>query len=245
MTHHKPDEYFELARSWAVENDERERKSSRLAWLVAGVAAVVALVEGLALFALIPLKATETVMMLVDRNTGYVQRIDPADASLVRADETLLQSMLAQYVTARERFDRASVEDDYRKASLWSAGSARRAYAAEMASSSPSSPFNRFPQGQSVAVEVKSVTKIDRDRALVRFDTFLDAPDGRREPFGSWISLIEFHFSDGAMSFEDRLLNPLGLQVTMYRRDAERPTEQSGAGGGAAIAADRGFEDAQ
>ncbi|WP_417320770.1 virB8 family protein [Erythrobacter aureus] len=245
MTDHQPDEYFELARSWAVENDERERKSSRRAWLVAGVAAFVASIEGLALFALVPLKTTETVMMLVDRNTGYVERIDPNDASLIRADEALLQSMLAQYVTARERFDHASVQDDYRKASLWSAGSARRAYAAEMASSSPSNPFNRLPQGQSVAVEVKSVTKIDRDRALVRFDTFLDAPGGQREPFGSWISFIEFHFSDGAMSFEDRLLNPLGLQVTMYRRDAERPTDQPGAVGGSAVASDRGFEDPQ
>ncbi|MGH8473221.1 MAG: type IV secretion system protein, partial [Gammaproteobacteria bacterium] len=36
-----------------------------------------------------------------------------------------------------------------------------------------------------------------------------------------WVSVIGYGFSSAEMSEADRLLNPLGFQVTSYRRDAE------------------------
>ena len=225
MTEQKQDEYFELAQSWALESDARQNKSRRIAWTVAGVAAGVAALEALALVMLVPLKETESVMLLVDRTTGYVQEISPSQANGIRADDALLESMLAQYVAARERFDRDTVQEDYRKASLWSDGTVGRAYAASMAATTPRSPFTLYRSREVREVEVKSVTQVERGRALVRFDSFLTTGDGRRVPDGSWISLVRYRFSDAPMAYEDRLLNPLGLQVTGYRRDAERPAE--------------------
>lgn len=226
MSKHEDSSYFTEARSWALDNVEGERRARRTAWIVAGVASVVALFEALALFALMPLKTTETVTLLVDRTTGFVQRIDPSEAAPIRANEVLLQSLLAQYVVAREGFDRATVKADYRKAALWSAGTARNTYIADMAVANPASPFNRYRPGDSLAVTVKSVTQAEPGNALVRFDTRLVGRDGRESLAGSWIALVKYSFSDAPMSYEDRLLNPLGLQVQSYRRDTERPQEQ-------------------
>ena len=223
MTDQPQEDYFDLARSWSVESDAKEARSRRTAWRVAGVALALAALEAIALIMLLPLKQTESVMLLVDRTTGYVQEISPSQASTVRADEAMIDSLLAQYVTARERFDRASVQQDYRKAALWTGGAAQRAYAAQMAATNPSSPFTLYRQGERRDVEVKSVTQVKPGNALVRFDTFLTTRDGRRVPDGSWISLIDYGFTNAAMSYEDRLINPLGLQVDRYRRDAEVP----------------------
>ena len=223
MTDQPQEDYFDLARSWSVESDAREARSRRIAWRVAGAAFALAMLEAIVLIMLLPLKETETVMVLVDRTTGFVQEISPSEKSTVRADEAMIDSLLAQYVTARERFDRASVQDDYRKAALWTGGTAQRAYAAQMATTNPSSPLALYRQGERRDVQVKSVTQVRPGNALVRFDTFLTTRDGRRVPDGSWISMIDYGFTNAAMSYEDRLLNPLGLQVDRYRRDAEIP----------------------
>ena len=214
---------FSSSQSWAIDQQEVKGRSQRIAWVVACFACGVALVEAVALVVLLPLKTTTPVMLLVDRTTGYVQSIDPASAQTIRVDDALLQSLLAQYVSAREGFDRATVKAAYRRAALWSSGAARTQYMARMADGSSASPFNRYRSSDVVGVEVKSVSRIAPNTALVRFDTILTSSDGRDRVTGSWISTLRYRFSDAAMSYDDRLANPLGLQVFSYRRESERP----------------------
>ena len=97
----------------------------RMGWLVAAGTGAIALVEGLALLALMPLKTVVPYTVLVDRNTGFVQVLDGTGTPAIRADAALTQSMLAQYVIARESFDVADVSNQYRKVSLWSADARR------------------------------------------------------------------------------------------------------------------------
>lgn len=224
----QPDgDYFSEAKSWAIESDRAVKQSARLAWIIAGCAVAVAIVQGLALIFLLPLKEKETVMLLVDRTTGYVQEIDPASSTRIRADDALLQSLLAQYVTAREGYDRSNLQAAYRKAALWSSGTARQNYLNRMSRQSSANPANFLRSEDSISVEVKSVSQVNPGSALVRFDTLLETNSGRILRDGSWIALVDYQFSNAPMSYEDRLLNPLGLQVTGYRRDAERPIDEA------------------
>jgi type IV secretion system protein VirB8 len=56
--------------------------------------------------------------------------------------------------------------------------------------------------------------------ALVRFST--DRRDGEGPVTRmDWAAVVQFGFTGGPLSMEDRLINPLGFQVTHYRRDAE------------------------
>lgn len=218
---------FDTATTWAIENELRDRRAGRIAWVVASIAAAIALLEAVAIVLLLPLQKLETIALLVDRNTGFIQTIHPGDGTEIRADEALLKSYLAQYVTAREGFDRNTVTADYRKTALWSGGAARGRYLAYMNSSNASSPFNRYRAGDEVQIDVKSVSLMSDDVALIRFDTVLVARDGRSNDLGSWIATARFQFSNAGMSFEDRLLNPLGFQVVSYRTDAEKPGQSS------------------
>jgi type IV secretion system protein VirB8 len=194
-----------------------------MAWTVAGIAAGVAAFEAVALAMLTPLKTIEPVTLLVDRQTGYVQAVDPRTPRRVAADEALTQSYLAQYVAAREGFDRATVSQDYRKVALWSSGTARQSYLTQMPANNPASPFNVYAPGSMLSVAVKSVSPLGAGVALVRFDTELQDREMRGVQRQPWVAIVRYRYVDAPMSIEDRMLNPLGFQVLSYRRDAEAP----------------------
>jgi type IV secretion system protein VirB8 len=230
------DAYYKDAESWAGDRQQELRKSRKVAWMVAAGACGVAVLEGLALVLLVPLKTVEPYTLLVDRNTGFVQAVRPLDEQRVAADTALTQSLLVQYVTQREGFDHDSVQSNYRHVTLWSAENARTDYIGGMQASNPQSPLARYPRGTVVEVRVKSVSPVARNVAMVRYDTSMRNATGQVTPLGAWVSVIRYRFTGEPMRQEDRFANPLGFQVVRYRKDQEAlpgpeqaPTIQPGA----------------
>jgi type IV secretion system protein VirB8 len=213
--------YFREASSWAQDQNASLRASRRTAWIVAGVLAIVAICQALALIFLTPLKTVEPYTLMVDKQTGYVQALQPLEPARTTGDAALTQSFLVQYVIARESFDLGSLQTNYRKVALWSADSARSRYIAAMQPGFPDSPLNRYPRSTVIETEVKSVTPLGQGAAMVRYDTRRIDQGGQAQPLGSWVSVIRYRFSGEPMRVEDRYVNPLGFQVTRYRRDAE------------------------
>lgn len=225
------DAYFNEGGSWAKERNDALRASRRVAWWIAGGASVIAVCEALALLSLTPLNTVVPYTLLVDRQTGFVQTLKPLDPQSVTADRALTQSFLVQYVIAREGFDIDSLQSDYRKVALWSAGKARADYVAGIQSSNPASPVARLPRASVIDVRVKSVTALSDNSAMVRFDTVRRDASAQSAPEGTWMAVIRFSYSGEPMSAEDRQINPLGFKVTRYRRSAEalppvRPTQE-------------------
>ena len=216
-------DYFTRSEGWALDSRASDARGRRTAWLVAGAALGIAALEAVAIAIMLPLQTTMPIALLVDRQTGFVETVDPREPRKLAADAALTKSLLAQYVTARENFDRATVRSDYRKVGLWSVGPARKSYLSTMPVANPASPLNAYPAGATVAVEVKSVSRYAPGTALVRFDTQVQNRSGQSQPPQPWISIVRYSFSNAPMTFEDRLVNPLGLQVSSYRRDAEAP----------------------
>lgn len=213
--------YYAEARSWALDSQASSERSRRIAWIVAAIAMTVALLEALALVALAPIKTVVPYTVMVDRTTGYVQTLSGNQPQQVKPQAALSQSMLAQYVIARETFDINSLADQYRKVALWSGEEARRDYLALMPISNPQSPINIFPRASLVTTTVSSVSMTGADTAQVRFIT-----ERRDQPQGAgvrsyWVGVLRFRYAGEPMSVEDRLVNPLGFQVVSYRRDQE------------------------
>lgn len=218
------DAYYREAGSWAADQIGALKLSRRVAWIAAGIAALVAVVEGVALMVLMPLKTTVPYTLLVDRTTGFVQALKPLDPAQITPDRALVQSMLVQYVIAREGFDMTSLQADYGRVGLWSAGAARTEYLAGMQASNMSSPLNLYPRTTVVQTRVKSVSPLSDRSALVRFETSRRDEGGQPQPALAWVAVVEYRFSGEPMAAEDRFLNPLGFQVTRYRRDPEALT---------------------
>lgn len=215
------DAYYREAGSWAADKIGALRRSTRIAWIMASAAVVVAVSEAIALIVLMPLKTVEPYTLMVDRTTGFVQALKPLDPELLTPDRALVQSMLVQYVIARESFDIATLPTAYQKVGQWSAERARSDYLALMRPSNLDGPLALYPRSTIVETRIKSVSELGAQSALVRFDTIRRDEGGQRQRVQSWVAIVEYRFSGEPMTAEDRFLNPLGFQVLDYRRDAE------------------------
>lgn len=213
--------YYHDARTWSDDRQRWGERSRRIAWFAAGTAALIALFESVALFLLIPLKRDVPYTLMVDRQTGFVQALHPLETERLTPDAALTRSFLVQYVVARESFDIDSLNDDYRKVGLWSAGEARERYIAAMRPGNPQGPLAKLPRHSTISVQIRSVSSLSRDTALVRFSTARTDSGARAQTAQHWAAIISYRFSNVDMSAEDRLTNPLGFQVTRYRKDAE------------------------
>ena len=215
------DAYYAEADSWAKDRGDALRASRRTAWWVAGGASAIAICEALALLFLTPLKTVEPYTLLVDRQTGFVQQLKPLEAETITRDRALTQSFLVQYVIAREGFDINSLQTDYRKVVLWSVGAARNDYVSGIQVSNPESPLARLPRTSRIDVQVKSVTPMSDDSAMIRYDTQRRDASGQAQPAQPWVAIVRYGYSGEAMSVADRMINPLGFKVSSYRKSAE------------------------
>jgi len=212
---------FSDAGSWASDREIDRERSLRRAWLIVWLLAAVAVLEGLSLIALTPLKTVVPYTILVDRQTGYVTTLDPKRPVALGTDQALARSLLVQYVAAREGFSFAQVRADYRKVMSWSTGTARATYAKDMSSTNPDGPISRYSRSSVVVVVPKSVSELSSTSAMVRFDVVHSDLEGRTAPPLSYAAIVDYRFQPRDMTVEERFLNPLGFEVTHYRRDPE------------------------
>jgi type IV secretion system protein VirB8 len=217
------DIYYAQSASWVQAHSDALRSSRKIAWIVAGVAAIIALALAVTLMILMPLKTVVPYTLLVDRQTGYVQSLSPIETSQIAPDTALTQSFLVQYVIARESFDRATIQTDYRKVALWSADTARSSYLSEIQVSNPDSPLTKLPPGTTIQTRVRSVSSLGQNSALVRYESMQQGRNTSTQAPRGWVAIINYRFSNAPMSVEDRYINPFGFQVTRYRRNAETP----------------------
>jgi type IV secretion system protein VirB8 len=221
MSDDKLTDYYRDAASWSADREQAAASSRKVAWIVAAVAAGVALLEAIALVLLLPLKSVVPYTLLVDKQTGFVQELKPLERQTITPDDALIKSFLAQYVIAREGFDIDALRDTYRKVALWSDGEARGQYVSGMQASNPLSPLASLPRRSLLEVEVRSISSLSADSAMIRFATIRTDPGGQRQAPQPWVAVVKYRFSGEAMSAADRMINPLGFQVVRYRRDAE------------------------
>jgi type IV secretion system protein VirB8 len=220
-TKEKLEEYYAHAGSWADERTQSVYASRKVAWIVAMVATAIALLLAIAILFMLPLKTVVPHTVLVDKQTGFVQALDPAAPQKIAPQKALTQSFLVQYVEAREGFEISTVQGQFRKVALWSTGREKSRYVSMMQASNPESPLARLPRDSVIDVNVRSVSQISDNSALVRFASIRRDQGGTEQPVQNWVAVIKYRYSNAPMTVEDRYVNPLGFEVTDYRKDAE------------------------
>jgi type IV secretion system protein VirB8 len=213
--------YFAQGSSWSDDIIGDLKASRQRAYMAAAAAILVAMLEAAALLALAPLKTAVPYAFTVDRQTGYIEIAQPLKPGALAQDEAVVKAFLAQYVLARETFDRTDLQASYDEVAAWTSGAARDQYLAAMRRDNPQSPLNLYDSDTVLKVTIKTIALLGHDRAMMRFDTQRLA-DGRHQPERrSYSAIIAFRIAGQAMRNQDRFENPLGFQVTQYRRDAE------------------------
>lgn len=200
---------------------ERTRKTAKIAWYVAGGCMIIAGVAVGAVAALTPLKTVEPFVVRVDNNTGATDIVTVMKQHETSYGEVMDKFWLAQYVRYRESYDWQTVQDTFDATNLLSSQSEQEIFS-RIYKDNPNAPHKVLRDTAKVNVRVNAIAFVG-DMAQVRFEKAV-VPFNKSAvipPPQRYIATIAYEYKNSGMKDEDRLINPLGFQVTSYRVDKE------------------------
>ena len=216
--------YFDAGEDWEYETYLRLTQSKRRAWVVAAIASSVAVLSLLALVLVLPLKEFAPYVVTVHEGTGYLEvtrGLAPGDLS---EDEAVTSANIVRCLTAHETFDATDYRENYDYVNLCMADEALGNYRRIFTNDHPDNPIRNYGYDTTVRVQIKSLQLLSEQTAQVRFQTI--ATTNGRDTIEHWIAVLTFRYVQKPTALADRFQNPLGFQITRYRRDQELVTEQ-------------------
>jgi type IV secretion system protein VirB8 len=219
------DGYFAEAASWDRDRVAMQRRSARLAWVVAGAGWLAALALVATLAILMPLKRVEPFVIRVDNASGMVDVV-PVYVGHEPMPEAVSRYFLTHYVTVCERFNFPTAESDYVECGAFHTPQRNQIWYAAWAKTNPNSPLNLYRDGTSVEARVTSVSFFTRsdgmaDLAQVRYVKAKRAAGSAEEQRTYYIASIRYAFAAPPSDPEMRRWNPLGFKVVDFRTEAE------------------------
>ncbi|WP_196793139.1 virB8 family protein [Bartonella vinsonii] len=212
-------EYIKEARSFDIDRMHGMRVRMKIAIALTVLFGLMTIALALAVAALTPLKTVEPFVIRVDNSTGIVDTVSALKDSPNNYDEAITRYFAAKYVRAREGFQASEAENNFSLVSLLSSPAEQNRFATWYAGNNPESPQNIY-QNMIVTVTIKSISFLSKDLIQVRYYKTLRELNGK-ENISHWVSILNFSYINAQISTTDRLINPLGFQVSEYRTDPE------------------------
>lgn len=214
--------YLAEARTFDQDRLLAARRSTRLAWTIAGVASVMACAGVVAVAALAPLKSVEPFVIRVDQATGVPEVMTALTDGQEEYDEAVAKYFLALYVRTREGYSYAARGTIFDHVQIMSGPEEQGEFSAHYNASNPDSPQYLFGKKTKAEVQIRSVSFLDDGLAQVRFYRITKHEDEDLERRSQWVATLTYTFDGQAeISAQDRMINPLGFVVTDYRADPE------------------------
>ncbi|WP_074381488.1 virB8 family protein [Bartonella doshiae] len=211
--------YYEESRGLERELISEFIRSRKTAWRVAGAIGIFGLFGMMCGVVGFSQPAPTPLVLRVDNATGAVDVISVMREHETSYGEVVDRYWLNQYVLNRETYDYDTIQLNYDTAALLSAPTVQqefyKIYDGENARDKVLSNKAR------ITVKVRSIQPNGRGQAIVRFTTQQHDSNGVAEPKQHQIATIGYTYVGAPMKSSDRLLNPLGFQVTSYRSDPE------------------------
>ncbi len=165
----------------------------------------------------------EPFVIEIDKKTGMATSVDPVTIQEYSANTAVLRSLVIQYIKAREEYIYAIYEKNFQLMKILSDPAIFRSYAVLFGSGNPNSPYSIYGQNATISVKWKSIIFPQKDTAQVRITVAIKDSAGSIKQVEK-IVLMSFEFKpDQDISEGDRLLNPLGFYVKMYKIEDENP----------------------
>lgn len=223
--------YFAEAVSWDADREAQRRRTTRIAWSVAGAGWSCAIIVAAALILLMPLKRVEPFVIRVDNTTGVVDVV-PVYAGKAQVSEAVTRYFLEHYVTVCERFNFSTAESDYEECGSFHTPARNQAWYAFWNRTNPASPLNVYKEGSTLRAQVSSVSFFARanevaDLAQVRYIKLKRQAGGPGEQVTHWIATIQYTYAEPSTDPKTRRWNPLGFKIVEFRPEPEVLAEQT------------------
>ncbi|WP_332065129.1 virB8 family protein [Bartonella sp. CB189] len=211
--------YYEESRGLERELINEFMKSRRTAWRVVGAFSILGFLGMICGVIGFYQPAPTPLVLRVDNSTGAIDVVTIMRDHETSYGEVVDKYWLNQYVLNRETYDYDTIQLNYDTTALLSAPKVQqefyKIYDGENARDKVLSNRSR------ITVKVRSIQPNGRGQATVRFTTQQQDSNGSTGKKEDQIATIGYTYVGAPMKSSDRLLNPLGFQVTSYRADPE------------------------
>lgn len=219
------DAYYAESTSWDADRVATVKRNARIAWWVAGAAAVCAVTVSVALMLLMPLKRVEPFVIRVDNSTGLVDVV-PVYVGRAPLPEVVTRYFLDHYVTTCERFNFPTAESDYEECGAFHSAQRNQAWYAAWNKTNPNSPLNLYRDGTTIRAQVTSVSFFTRadgvtDLAQVRYFKAKRHAGSAEEARTYWIASIRYTYVSPSTDPKVRRWNPLGFKIVDFVPEPE------------------------
>lgn len=212
-------EYYQKATAWEEEVYLSLRQSRNRAYIVASIAAFIAIMCVIALVVTLPMKEFVPMVITVDKQTGYLEPATMLEDNTLSEKDAVTQSFLMRYLNARESYNPAVLEENYNLAQYLSGDNAAKEHKALWDSANPDNPSKVYDRSTSIEVRVKSIQLLEKNRATIRFQRNLITNNVTTSDH--WVATLTFVYENEPTQMKERLINPLGFKVTNYRLTQE------------------------
>ena len=211
--------YYEEAKEWESEKYRSARGRGRVWAWIACLSMLVTFMCVLTLMLVLPLKEVVPYVIEVDRASGLVEVKRSITEGGVSESEAITKYFIVDYLTAREAYlyDRAQV--DYVKVQKMSSAEVASNHYTWFQPSNDESPLNVFGRDGTVEIEIRNVSFIDEDTVTIPIKRIERTKGAIKEVYE--VVTMSFQYLQDPASEEDRFINPLGFQVTAYRKDPQ------------------------
>lgn len=219
------------------------RRSERRAWFVAFAAILMSLILAGGYYYMLPLKEKEPYLIMADAYTGTstVARLTTdTNYQAVTANEAINKSNVAHFILARESYDRSLIgTGSWNTVHVMATNNVSAEYRDVHSGKRTDSPAKLYGNAKAIRVKILSISLNRNSNKAVVIDAkgvavkgpptsasvriqrnLFTKSTGETELLDSKIITLEFSYNPNLkMEDDDRVLNPLGFQVTSYRAD--------------------------
>ncbi|EGU30989.1 channel protein VirB8 [Vibrio ichthyoenteri ATCC 700023] len=196
-------------------------KSEHRAWTITKGACALTGLSWIALALLMPLKTVEPYLVTVDKQSGQTQLLAALNETTFTQQEALDRYWIANYVSWREVYDWYTIQRDYDMTLAFSSPNVQAEYAAIYDGDNALDA----EWGKRIKANIKIlsiVSDVHTNIATVRFEKTIKATDDAGQgQTQRWVATLAYNYNLSPRSDAERLLNPIGFEVTSYRVDPE------------------------
>ncbi|MGL9761551.1 MAG: virB8 family protein [Wolbachia sp.] len=175
----------------------------------------------LAIFKISTSSTIEPFVIEIEKKSGIVQLVDPVTVKQYSADKVLNNHFIAEYIKAREVFDKYNYNYNYyTKVRLFSSPNVYNEFRNYISSQNMDDLFNLYSGFVKNEFKIRSIQKLYDDTFQVRFTVEFTRKDGSSIKKNK-IVIMSYKYASLEMNDQQRYVNPLGFQVTSYRVDDE------------------------
>ena len=154
-------------------------------------------------------KSLEPYVIEVEEKTGVATMVSQLTSQNFTGDQAIRKYFINEFIHAASAYDAKTYKADVEKVRLFSTPSIFSDFR---------SRINPRDLGvdQKIDVRIKSVQFTDNNTAQIRLVQQLDNPASNAPKLQDQVITMNFYFSDIQLTMEERLINPLGFQVSKY-----------------------------